>query len=118
MVAAKPARLALGAGLVLAAAFLISVQDVIIKKAGADMPLWQIFSLRAVIGVPLILVLAGLPRIMGGPVTGWSGLWPTLRSLCIAFGLFLPNNYTADSAYSASGRSIEFLARLKLVLEF
>ncbi|MBN2351703.1 MAG: hypothetical protein JXD23_03965 [Spirochaetales bacterium] len=36
----------------------------------------------------------------------------------IAFGIFLPNNYTADSAYSASGRNVEFLARLKLVLEF
>ncbi len=35
----------------------------------------------------------------------------------IAFGLFLPNNYTAESAFSPGGRNIEFLARFKLVLE-
>ena len=35
----------------------------------------------------------------------------------LALGLFLPNNYTATSAFSPTGRGIEFLARFTLVLE-
>jgi hypothetical protein len=35
----------------------------------------------------------------------------------IAFGLFLPNNYTDTSAFSPTGRNIEFLARFQLTLE-
>ncbi len=35
----------------------------------------------------------------------------------LALGLFLPNNYTDTSAFSPTGRSIEFLARFMLVLE-
>ena len=36
----------------------------------------------------------------------------------LALGLFLPNNYSAEAAFAPDGREIEFLARLRLSLEF
>ncbi len=49
--------------LVIAATFVISLQDVTFKAFGATMTLWQIFALRGVLAIPLFL--AARPRRFG-----------------------------------------------------
>jgi len=85
---ARPVKIALGVGLVITAAFLISVQDVMIKRFDGVLPLWQFFALRGLFTAPLLAVSiflfakdhAALASIING--------WALLRAACITIGLF------------------------------
>ncbi len=46
-----------GVALVVAAAFTISVQDVVFKLFSSAMPLWQIFAVRGALALPMFLIL-------------------------------------------------------------
>ena len=85
MVQQTPRRNALAQGivLILAAALVISVQDVLIKLFSGEMTLWQIFALRGLIVVPILL-----GYVLYRDRTFWMlrqalGLWPMLRAMFI-----------------------------------
>ncbi|MBT8458557.1 MAG: DMT family transporter [Boseongicola sp.] len=85
---ARPMNIALGVMLIVAAAFLISVQDVIVKWFDGVLPLWQLFALRGFFTAPLLLIFAWL-TIKSGPLLAHAlSPWALLRGFCIAFGLF------------------------------
>ncbi len=76
-------RLLLGVLLILATAFTISVQDVVFKLFSSEMTLWQIFTLRGCLAVPLLLAI-NLSRGVGrSALRKAAGKWVVLRSLFI-----------------------------------
>lgn len=67
--------------LIVAAVFMMSVQDAVFKYFSADLSLWQIFTLRGLLTLPLFLAVA---LVQGRPRSLWSDAlqpWPLLRSL-------------------------------------
>ena len=79
--AARPQRVIQGVCLVIAAAFTISIQDVIFKLFSLQLSLWQIFSLRALLAMPMLLVLARVWGIEIKDLVMALTKWPLLRSL-------------------------------------
>ena len=92
--APKPDRTALGVAMIVGATLTMAFQDAVVKLVSADLPLWQLFALRSLIAIPLLLVLhrltggteAGRPRALG---------WGLLRgallvAMYVAFYAALP----------------------------
>ncbi|WP_299848195.1 DMT family transporter [uncultured Roseovarius sp.] len=83
MIITRPQHILRGITLIIAAAFTISVQDVVFKLFSNTLSLWQIFAVRAVLAFPLF---AALPWWRGtGPGTLGNALhkWPMVRGLCL-----------------------------------
>lgn len=77
----RPDRVALGIVTIVATVFAMSVADAIVKYASANFPLWQIYLLRSVLAIPLLLLLLSRRRTGLWPkAPGWAGL----RSLLLA----------------------------------
>ena len=53
-------RAGMGIGLIVLAVFLMSIQESLFKLFSAELSLWQIFTLRGLIAVPLLALLAAL----------------------------------------------------------
>ena len=51
-----PTNIMLGVLLIIVAAFTISIQDIVFKLFSSELTLWQIFTLRGVLAVPILLV--------------------------------------------------------------
>ncbi len=79
----RPQNIARGVMLILAAAFTISVQDVIFKLFSSELTLWQIFALRGVLAVPMVLTVSWVQGVQRGIVSAAFGRWPLLRSVLI-----------------------------------
>ena len=54
----RPNRVALGIVLVLFSTFFTSLQDAIFKQASSDMSVWQLYVLRSLIVLPILLIIA------------------------------------------------------------
>ena len=54
----RPQHVVRGVTLIVAAMFVTSVQDVVFKIFSSTLPLGQIFALRAMLAIPLLLALA------------------------------------------------------------
>ncbi len=79
----RPHNIVRGVALVLAAALTISIQDAVFKLFSSELTLWQIFALRGVLAVPMLLILT---TVQGGPyavIRAAMGKWPILRSIFI-----------------------------------
>lgn len=91
---ARPERTGFGITMILAATFTMAFQDAVVKVVSADMPLWQLFALRSLIAVPLLVVLHRLLRgaaSLRPQVVGWSLLRGALLVLMyVAFYAALP----------------------------
>lgn len=59
------------------------MQDVVFKLFSSKLSLWQIFALRGVLAVPLLLTVCWLRGTHQGVVRSAVGKWPVLRSLFI-----------------------------------
>ncbi len=79
---ARPDNVALGVITIVAAVFLMSLQDAIIKYASTDLPLWQIYVVRSLIAVPLLGLLA-LPGRKWERLRPASVGWVMLRALLL-----------------------------------
>ncbi|MFD1158695.1 DMT family transporter [Roseovarius aestuarii] len=79
---ARPQNILRGVTLIIAAAFTISVQDVVFKLFSNTLSLWQIFTVRALLALPLFAVLA-LAKGNRGALRGAVQKWPLLRGLCL-----------------------------------
>ena len=77
----RPDRVTLGITLIVIAVFLMSVQEGLFKLFSADFSLWQIFTLRGVLAIPLLFIIAVM---QGHQRSLWHEAllkWPLLRSL-------------------------------------
>jgi drug/metabolite transporter (DMT)-like permease len=76
----RPDKVARGVTLIITAVFMMSIQEALFKFFSDDMSLWQIFTLRGLLTLPLFVILA---FYLGQQRTMWSGAvqkWPLLRS--------------------------------------
>lgn len=91
----RPEKTGLGISMILAATFTMAFQDAVVKLVSSDLPLWQIFALRSLIAVPLLIILHRLLRgsLRIKPLAlGWSILRGTLLVLMyVAFYAALPS---------------------------
>jgi drug/metabolite transporter (DMT)-like permease len=82
--AQRPNRLSIGIATIVASVFAMSVADAIIKSASAYVTLWQIYVLRSLLVIPVLVAAASVGD-------GWVSLgstfkrWVVLRSLLLAF---------------------------------
>ncbi len=72
-----------GVTLIVLAAFTISVQDVVFKLFSSELTLWQIFALRGVLAVPMLLALSWMRGVQREVGRAALTKWPILRSVFI-----------------------------------
>ncbi|WP_226893700.1 DMT family transporter [Nisaea sediminum] len=89
---ARPDQIALGIASILGSVFFMAFADAVVKLVSADLTLWQVFTARALMGLPVLLVLLGATRTRFRPVVPF---WTCLRSVLlvltwIAFYTSLP----------------------------
>lgn len=81
--ASRPENVLRGVALIIAAALTISIQDVVFKLFSSKMTLWQIFALRGLLAIPMLLVSLWLRRMHRGVWRIALGKWPILRAVFI-----------------------------------
>lgn len=69
--------------LIIAAAFTISIQDLVFKLFSRELTLWQIFALRGLLAIPMLLVVFKLRGAHRGILRVALGKWPLLRAVFI-----------------------------------
>ncbi len=74
-------RKLLGVSLIVIAVFMMSVQDALVKHYSGDLSLWQIFTLRGVLAIPLLLLVAVFMRQQQGIWRGALQKWALIRSV-------------------------------------
>lgn len=79
----RPLNITRGVLLIVLAALTISVQDVIFKLFSSKLTLWQIFALRGVLAVPLLLGVSWMRGAHRGILRAAFGTWSLLRALFI-----------------------------------
>ena len=73
-----------GVLLIIVAALTISIQDVIFKLFSSELTLWQIFSLRGVLAIPMLFLVLWMRGAHRRVLRAALGKWPLLRSVFIA----------------------------------
>ncbi|WP_045390146.1 DMT family transporter [Falsirhodobacter sp. alg1] len=79
----RPQNITRGVMMIVMAALTISVQDVIFKLFSSNLTLWQIFALRGVLAVPLLLTVSWMRGAHKGILRAAFGKWPLVRAFCI-----------------------------------
>ena len=79
----RPQNIVGGVCLIVAAALTISVQDVVFKLFSSELTLWQIFTLRGLLAVPVLLIVAIARKEHKSIVRAALGKWPMLRAIFI-----------------------------------
>ncbi len=72
-----------GVSLIILAAFAISIQDVVFKLFSSELTLWQIFTLRGILAIPLLLTISWVNGIQRKIVVATFQKWPLIRSIFI-----------------------------------
>lgn len=75
-------RTLFGVAMIVIAVFLMSFQDAVIKLASTDLSLWQIFVIRSLIAMPVLLLIA-LASGSADRLLPRSPAWSLLRSLLL-----------------------------------
>ena len=83
----RPQNIMRGVSLIIVAALSISIQDVVFKLFSSELTLWQIFALRGVLAIPLLLAVLWVRGAHQGSLRAALGKWPLLRSVFIAASL-------------------------------
>lgn len=78
---ARPQRIARGVTFIVAAMFVTSAQDVVFKLFSSALSLGQIFALRGLLALPLLLALAWVQGVQTGLLAAALRKWLLLRSL-------------------------------------
>lgn len=79
----RPQNIKLGVSLIIATALTISLQDVVFKIFSSNLTLWQIFTLRGILAVPLLIMSTQVYGQQRGIIRLALTPWPLFRSLCI-----------------------------------
>ncbi|WP_371171722.1 DMT family transporter [Aliiroseovarius sp. 2305UL8-7] len=80
---ARPENILRGVALIIAAALTISIQDVVFKLFSRELTLWQIFTLRGLLAIPMLLILLRLRGVHRAVFRIALGKWPLLRAVFI-----------------------------------
>lgn len=80
VITVRPQRPVLGAVLIVGAVFLMALQDAVIKLASSDVTLWQLYVLRGVIALPLLIVIAAASGQGASVLAAAFGRWTLLRA--------------------------------------
>ncbi|HEY7687881.1 MAG TPA: DMT family transporter [Dongiaceae bacterium] len=83
----RPQDIVRGVSLIVLAALSISIQDVVFKFFSSELTLWQIFSLRGVLVVPMLFAALWFRGAQRGVARAALGKWSLLRSVFIATSL-------------------------------
>ena len=83
-----PQNILLGVTLIVVTAFAISVQDVVFKLFSSELTLWQIFTLRGCLAVPVLVAVAFAKKGAWSNVRAAFSRWSLLRAVFIT-GTFL-----------------------------
>lgn len=78
----RPQKVLLGIALIVGSVFLMSFGDALVKSVSSDFTLWQLYVVRSLVAVPLILVLLGVVArnaVLRPASVGWT----LLRSLLL-----------------------------------
>jgi len=105
----RPDRTTYGVTLVIIAVFLMSIQDTLIKHFSSELSLWQIFTLRGVMAVPLLIVAAFVTGRRREVISAALQKWPVIRSAMLVLMLsgmyaslpFLSLSVVAAGLYTA-----------------
>jgi len=76
----RPNNTRLGVLLIVASVFLMSIQDAVFKWFSSDLSLWQLFTLRGLLALPLFFVITRFWQPSGSVWRSAIQLWPVLRS--------------------------------------
>ncbi len=79
----RPQNIVRGVSLIVAVALMISIQDVVFKLFSSELTLWQIFALRGILAVPLLLTISWMRGTHIGILRAAFGKWSFLRALFI-----------------------------------
>lgn len=79
----RPQHIARGIILIVATVFVISVQDVVFKFFSNELPLGQIFALRALLALPMLFILARWRGVRGSILIAALQKWPLVRSISL-----------------------------------
>ncbi|MDD9873934.1 MAG: DMT family transporter [Gammaproteobacteria bacterium] len=79
----KKDNTALGVAVIVATVFTMALADAVIKYASSDFPLWQIFVVRSLAAVPMLIVIALCTD--AADIRPRSPPWAIARSLLLAF---------------------------------
>lgn len=79
----RPENVTRGVVLIIFAALMISIQDVVFKLFSRNLTLWQIFALRGVLAIPLLLTVSWMRGAHRGILRSAFGKWPLLRAAFI-----------------------------------
>jgi drug/metabolite transporter (DMT)-like permease len=101
----QPARPVLGVALIVGSVFLMSFGDALIKYNSATFTAWQIYALRSVIAVPILIALL-LALGPGQPLMPRSPAWVGLRSALLV--LMWIAYYAALPLISLSAAAVAF----------
>ncbi|MEL7013994.1 MAG: DMT family transporter [Pseudomonadota bacterium] len=82
-VADKGSNPSFGIALIIVTALTISLQDLVFKLFAGDLTLWQIFTLRGVIAVPVLLVIGAAQGRCKAVLRAAIAVWPVIRGLCL-----------------------------------
>ena len=82
-VANRPQNIMRGVILIVLAALTISIQDLIFKLFSGELTLWQIFALRGIMAVPLLLAVSLMRGLEKGILRAAFGRWSMLRAVFI-----------------------------------
>jgi len=79
-----------GVVLIVITALLISLQDLTFKLFSGNMSLWQIFALRGIIALPLLMMVARYQKQLRDVLLGACAPWALMRTLCmtLAFAIY------------------------------
>ncbi|MEL6314440.1 MAG: DMT family transporter [Pseudomonadota bacterium] len=72
-----------GVLLIVVTALTISLQDLVFKLFSGELTLWQIFALRGMMAVPLLILLGSLRQGLRPVLSLAYGFWPLMRGLCL-----------------------------------
>ncbi|MEM9330827.1 MAG: DMT family transporter [Pseudomonadota bacterium] len=79
----RPRQYLLGISLIIAAALTISIQDLVFKLFSGDLTLWQIFTLRGLFALPMLLVIGWMRGSRSRTLLNAFDTWILLRSVFI-----------------------------------
>lgn len=79
----RPENIMRGVALIVAAALTISIQDVVFKLFSSELTLWQIFALRGMLAIPMLMAVLWMQGAHTGVVGLAFGRWTLLRAVFI-----------------------------------
>ena len=80
-VTSRPNNVALGVTLMVSAVFMMSIQEALLKLFSDELSMWQLFTLRGLLALPIFIVLALAQKNQSSIWSGALRTWPLLRSL-------------------------------------